>query len=87
MDEPLTPAREIRPNLDVVPGGKYVRRVTATMTAEMTDRKRAGHAVLALARALLPVADDYDVVIIDSPPRTHPLCSSPSEQAGGSSSP
>jgi chromosome partitioning protein len=74
MDAPLVPAaKQIRPQLDVVPGGKFIRRVTSSMSSEMADPQRANHAVLALARTLVPIAEQYDVIVIDSPPENPPL--------------
>lgn len=64
--ESLQPARDIRPNLDVVPGGTALADLTPVLTSRL---QVDGHsAFLALAEALAPIADDYDVIIIDSPP-------------------
>lgn len=63
---PLQPARNIRPGLDVVPGGTALADLTPVLTSRLQG---TGHeAFLVLAEALAPIADDYDVIIIDSPP-------------------
>lgn len=63
---PLQPARDIRPNLDVVPGGTELADLTPVLTSRMQVAGR--EAFLALAEALSPIAEDYDVIIVDSPP-------------------
>lgn len=67
LGEALRPV-EVRPRLDVVPGGEWVARIVAAMGPEMADPERARTMLLALARALEKVADDYDLIVIDSPP-------------------
>lgn len=59
--EPLTPMRDVRPNLDVVPGGMVVDQVVSD-NAPGIDRD------FSLARALEPLAGDYDFIFIDCPP-------------------
>lgn len=63
----LTPVRDVRPNLDVVPGGSYVRRIATTLAAEM-GTSRDGGLLLSLADALQVIAPHYQLIIIDSPP-------------------
>jgi len=70
---PLTPVQGVRPNLDVVPGGEHVRRIAPLLYSQLQDPKTGEPAVLALARCLMPIADRYDVVLIDSPPENPPL--------------
>lgn len=64
---PLAPVPDVRPNLDVVPGGSYVRRISTTLAAEMGTSRDSG-LLLSLADALQPVASEYQLIIIDSPP-------------------
>jgi chromosome partitioning protein len=71
---PLTPVRNVRPNLDVIPGGQYVRRIASVLSAEMTTKDDANRVHLALAECLQTIADDYRVIIIDTPPE-NPLLS------------
>jgi chromosome partitioning protein len=71
---PLTPTRNVRPNLDVVPGGQYVRRIASVLSAEMATQDDARRVHLSLAERLQTVAGDYRVIIIDTPPE-NPLLS------------
>ncbi|OKI50357.1 ParA family protein [Streptomyces sp. MJM1172] len=68
----VTPIRNVRPNLDVVPGGQYLRRVPGVIGSPIDDMERA-KAVLTLARILEPVADQYDLILIDSPPENEAM--------------
>jgi chromosome partitioning protein len=45
---PLYPDRNVRPNLDVVPGGHYVRKIGPVVSAEMTTPGGAYKSGLAL---------------------------------------
>lgn len=68
---PLVPVREVRPNLDVVPGGEAVGEVQQLlMYRMMTDG--AGVA-LSLARSLAPIARWYQHIVIDSAPENDSL--------------
>lgn len=49
----LSPVKDVRPGLDFVPGGEHLDELDADIDLE---------------DALAPIADNYDVVIIDSPP-------------------
>jgi chromosome partitioning protein len=64
----LAPVQNVRPNLDVVPGGNYVRRIATTLAAEMGTSRDTGRLLLSLADALQAVASQYKLIIIDSPP-------------------
>lgn len=64
----LQPVRDVRPNLDVVPGGQYVRRIAAVLSAEMSTTEDAKRVLLSLTDCLQVIADDYQLIIIDSPP-------------------
>lgn len=67
---PLVPLRDVRPNLDVVPGGELVEDMAATLYA----RGSRGQSVTGAIRdALASVGDDYDLVLIDCPPGNRPL--------------
>jgi chromosome partitioning protein len=70
----LTPVRNVRPNLDVVPGGPYVRRIASVLSAEMATKDDANRVHLALAECLQGIAGDYQIIIIDTPPE-NPLLS------------
>lgn len=63
---PLEPARDIRPNLDVVPGGYHLEAATAALSFQAT--KDPSGAKLALATALTPIAPQYDLILLDCPP-------------------
>ncbi len=72
----LMNGRELRPllagvrdNLDVVPGGEALD----TLEDLLAGRVKRGHDIHDLfAEALVPVAGDYDLVVVDTPP-TRPL--------------
>ncbi|MFK4637225.1 ParA family protein [Paenarthrobacter histidinolovorans] len=68
---PLMPVKDIRPNLDVVPGGLHLDQAAAGLVS--LAGKDARRAKLALAAALSPVADQYDIIFIDCPPGNEPL--------------
>ncbi|MGW0647302.1 ParA family protein [Streptomyces umbrinus] len=68
---PLLPVREVRPNLDVVPGGEAVGELTQLLMLRMMQE---GFAVAgSLARALAPIAGWYDQIVIDSAPENDGL--------------
>jgi chromosome partitioning protein len=62
----LSPAKNVRPNLDVVTGGIRLTDLTPVIMSRLQQEGRA--AFLALGDALMPLADSYDVILIDSPP-------------------
>lgn len=55
---PLQPLKDVRPNLDFVPGGRHLREAVRAI----------GDDPMWLDRALAPLAENYDLVLIDSPP-------------------
>lgn len=69
----LTPATNVRPNLDVVPGGDFVRKINGALSAEMGTQQDAARAYLTLAEAICAIADQYDLILIDSPPENQLL--------------
>ncbi|MFS3130664.1 ParA family protein [Nocardioides sp. Bht2] len=63
---PLQPVlRDVRPNLDVVPGGEYLADIGGMMLARQS-RMSSNYDLL--AKSLSPLAADYDLVVIDTPP-------------------
>ena len=61
--------RDVRPGLDVVPGGEMLD----SLEDLLAGRLKRGHSVHGLfADALAAIAGDYDLVIVDTPP-TRPL--------------
>lgn len=68
---PLTPAREVRPGLDVVVGGRHVAELPELLQA--TYRMEQHRQALALAYSLAPIAHHYDLVVLDSAPENPPL--------------
>ena len=56
---PLTPLKDVRPNLDMIPGGQQLREAIDLLPRDDLTW---------LDRALAPIAGDYDLVVIDSPP-------------------
>ena len=66
LDPPL---RGVRPNLDVIPGGDQLD----TLEDVLAGRVKRGQDVQgAFADALAPIAENYDLIIIDTPP-TRPV--------------
>lgn len=60
------PIHQIRHNLDVFAGGAALDKATAILSAE--SRKDPDDAKLRLAAILSPIADDYDMILLDCPP-------------------
>lgn len=68
--KPLVPLlREVRPNLDVVPGGEALDSLEDVLAGKL-KRGQGVHSLL--ADALASVTDRYDLVVLDTPP-TRPL--------------
>lgn len=65
---PLVPVRDVRPGLDVVPGGARLSDLVPLMVARMQDQGREAFRVL--ARVLAPITEPYDVVFLDCPPES-----------------
>lgn len=61
--------RDVRPNLDVISGGERLDDLEDVLAGRA---RRGGDARRMLADALRPIADDYDLIIIDTPP-TRPV--------------
>jgi cellulose biosynthesis protein BcsQ len=61
-----TPLSGVRDNLDVLPGGDLLNDLAAELSR--TGRTNSDSAGLALAASLAQVAEDYDLIFIDSPP-------------------
>lgn len=63
---PLEPVQEIRPNLDVAPGGAHLESAAAALNSRVSKDPVA--AKLALATSLAPIAHQYDMILLDCPP-------------------
>lgn len=62
----LTPVlRDVRPNLDVIPGGERLDDLDDVVAGR---ERRGGGGVGLLQAALEEIAPDYDLIIIDTPP-------------------
>jgi cellulose biosynthesis protein BcsQ len=68
LGKPFEPMRNVRPNLDVVPAGEYTDDL-ATMLDGRRGRRDEAEILEALAVSLAPVANDYEVTLIDCPPK------------------
>lgn len=68
--QPLQPLKDIRPGLDVACGGDHLEDLVADL---YVTRDRGENVSYGLAQALLPLADDYDAILIDCPPGYHVL--------------
>ena len=63
--------RDVRPGLDVIPGGEHLDDLNSIMGGRQLNHGQL--ASLALARTLAPIAGDgYSLVVLDCPPR-HPV--------------
>jgi cellulose biosynthesis protein BcsQ len=60
----------VRPNLDLALGGEELERLLTWLVIEKMHYSEASgpHPLLALADALVPIAERYDVILIDCPP-------------------
>lgn len=64
----LAVIRGVRPNLDVIPGGRHLEMLTAmSMSPSSTDLPSGGVSA-AFATKLSEIAGDYDVVLLDCAP-------------------
>jgi chromosome partitioning protein len=72
LNQELPILRDIRPGLDVVPGGKNLGQwsVHAAMNARADPRNPPE---LTLERILLPLSGEYDLVLFDCPPGNEEL--------------
>lgn len=68
---PLVPLKNVRPGLDVVVGGKEVSSIPSLLTLKFPDGPK--NQALALAVSLQPIADAYDLIVIDSAPENPQL--------------
>ncbi|MEU9480744.1 AAA family ATPase [Streptomyces sp. NPDC048191] len=64
---PLVPVKNVRPNLDVVLGGKELRQIN-TLVLEIAQTEGMYAAFCRLATCLQPLLSQYGVVWIDAPP-------------------
>lgn len=62
----VRPVTGVRPNLHVVPGGIQLADLTPVLLSRFQSQGR--RAFLGLAASLEPVAADYDLILIDTPP-------------------
>ena len=63
----LTPLRGVRPGLDLAPGGRHLEGLIAEVQTMMA-RGRYLSALSLIDTMLGRVADNYDLIVIDSPP-------------------
>lgn len=63
LGRPLRVQKDIRPNLDMVVGGPHVESL-----ARLAWDAHKRNAATAVRDALVTVADDYDLVVLDTPP-------------------
>ena len=59
--------RNVRENLDVIPGGQDLEDIQGIMLSR-SSRSDAGDFGDMLYSVLAPLADDYDLILIDTPP-------------------
>ena len=61
----LKPLRDVRPGLDAVPGGDDMDGLMTVLAPRLLDETAPSTAI---ADALAPLAEDYDLVLLDCPP-------------------
>lgn len=68
-DDDPKPLKNVRPGLDVLPGGRYLESASATLSA-YSSKGPAGttEARLSVAKMLNKIAADYDIILMDCPP-------------------
>jgi chromosome partitioning protein len=64
--QPAQPLTGVRDNLDVLPGGEQTEDLEAVLYAR--TRRDPDAALNAVAEILAPVADNYDLILLDCPP-------------------
>jgi len=57
---------DVRPNLDVIPGGNHLDDLDAVIAAR--ENRNPGSGAVMLRDALQEIAPDYDLIILDTPP-------------------
>ncbi|MFF2053667.1 ParA family protein [Leifsonia sp. NPDC058194] len=63
------PLKNVRPGLDVLPGGHHLEGAAATLASKIGKGGRAAaEGKMALAIALSHISADYDIILIDCPP-------------------
>lgn len=63
------PLRDVRPGLDVLPGGHHLEGAAATLAAKIGKAGTSStEAKLSLAIALSHISADYDMILLDCPP-------------------
>jgi chromosome partitioning protein len=67
-DDALPIIREVRPNLDVIPGGRHLEMLTALSMSPTATELPTGGVPAAFAAKLAEIAEDYDVVLLDCAP-------------------
>ena len=65
---PLPVVRDVRPNLDLVFGGKSLRMISKLADPSMANDLPTGGVATEFAARLAEVANGYDIVLLDCPP-------------------
>lgn len=69
----LTPV-SVQPGIDLIPGGSRLEMlVAASYNPALGDDLPGGSVGIAFAQKLATIADDYDFILLDCPPRNVPL--------------
>ena len=65
----LIPLKNVRPNLDVLPGGEHIEILDKGISPRMSQSGSEGTAArLSLAKSLAAIGDNYDLILLDCPP-------------------
>jgi cellulose biosynthesis protein BcsQ len=65
---PMPLIADVRPSLDVVPGGRHLEMLAALESTPMSGDLPGGGVATAFAARLAEIAEDYDVVLLDCAP-------------------
>ncbi|WP_432570913.1 ParA family protein [Kineococcus sp. SYSU DK005] len=68
LGKPLEPMRQVRPDLDLVTGGRELGTLSAFIAQQAMSQRDPDLPLRALATSLAPIAGDYDFIFIDCPP-------------------
>ena len=68
LGKPLEPIRDVRPDLDLVAGGRELGALSSFIAQQAMSQRDPDLPLRALATSLAPIAGDYDFIFIDCPP-------------------
>ena len=66
--KPLPILKDVRPNLDVVPGGAAMQDIAGMLLVRQMSNPESGEFADLLYAGLSPIAEDYDLILVDTSP-------------------